>query len=128
MNHDRAPSNKNRGRQSTQTTGRATAIFRVCTEAYRRIKAGSGAMAATDYSRIKERNPNYSRGRVTSSDYICDLELSVRHVLTNFRISFEKFQMAYLMPFDLDEAQEVYVERIFKTHQPVAVEHFDYLA
>ena len=107
---------------ATRTIGRATAILRVCTETYRRIKAGSGALAATDYSRVKETSPNYSRGRVNSSDYICDIELSVRHVLKNFRIPFEKFQMAYLMPLDLDEAQEFYVERIFKTQKPIATD------
>jgi len=122
MNHDRAPSTKKREQLSTRTIGRATAIFRTCTETYRRIKGSSGALGATDYSRIKESTPQASRGRVNSSDYICDIELSVRHVLKNFRIPFEKFQMAYLMPLDLDDAQELYVERIFKTRQPIATD------
>ena len=122
MNHDRAPSTKKREQLSTRTIGRATAIFRTCTETYRRINGSSGALGATDYSRIKESTPQASRGRVNSSDYICDIELSVRHVLKNFRIPFEKFQMAYLMPLDLDDAQELYVERIFKTRQPIATD------
>jgi len=37
-----------------------------------------------------------------------------------------KFQLMYLLPMDLDETQEFYVERIFGTHQPLATDSLDF--
>jgi hypothetical protein len=97
------------------------AVFDSCCATVRGIRA-AGPMHGTDYADERGGTPNYCAGRPSKTDFICDVTLAVRHVISRLTVPFWKFESAYLMPVptDLDD-HERYAEGIFKDRDRRAV-------
>jgi len=110
---------RGRPQDPIRMAAKAKAIFNFCTRTYREIRGGS-LISATDYSdAMNSGASDYSAGRPNRSDFCVDLELASRHVVKHFNVPWEKFEIAYLAPWDLDDRHEAYVEHIFGTHHRV---------
>jgi hypothetical protein len=81
-----------------------------CLASYRRIKCRS-PIHVTNYSDTK--SVSDPRTKVTSSDYVCDIELAARKVTDRMNIPWLKFTAAYLS-LDLDgPEQERFADTLF---------------
>jgi len=113
MSHDRQPSRKNQRRESfSGNYAKNKHIFDICVHTYQEIRSMS-LVSASDYSKQKS-GGDFCSGRPTRQDFCADMDIACRHVVRRMNVPWEKFQLAYLIPFDLADAQEIYVEHIFK--------------
>src|SRR5438128_8567806 len=106
----------NQNRDKFQKAALAKTVFNSCTLCYREIRSSS-LVPANDYSQSTKSGGDLCSGRPSKSDFLADMDIACRAVTSRMNFNWDKFRAAYLLPYDLAEYQEQYVERIFHTHR-----------